>query len=67
MADEMRRHSFAEIAAALYPNLTAEAKAREAQRQTQQKGARSRSDRESLLRHLRKANERPAKEQGANR
>ena len=59
MADEMRRHSFAEIAAALYPNLTAEAKAREAQRQTQQK--RERSDRDSLLRHLRKANERPAK------
>jgi hypothetical protein len=57
MADERRRHSFAEIAGALYPNLTPEVRAGRAQQQSQQKWreqSRER-DRQSLLRHLREA------------
>jgi hypothetical protein len=56
--------TFAEIAAALYPKLTPEARQRQTQQQTQQKWreqSRER-DRQSLLRHLREANAKPIKQ-----
>ena len=60
MASE-KRHSFAEIAAALYPNLTSEARQRQTQQQTQQKWREQwrQRDRQSLLRHLRELNAKP--------
>jgi len=61
-----KRSTYAEIAGALYPNLTPEARQRQAQRQTQQQWREQwrERDRQSLLRHLREANAKPPGREG---